>query len=176
MKEKQYLISEEDLDKLIETPASLNTYEWVADIKSKQPVSTLDRDRVEKELYDMIGGLNETEYGEQINECVHIASKNICSLAVQPVDRDRVGDVLEEWFDTPNKADKILYSFKKEIIDQICNLAVPEGEVVAEGKVKIKDKVPCWYVGDSEVLNLIRGVVHKYEGKTIQIIIREVGN
>jgi len=94
----------------------------------------------------------------------------------QPVDRDRVGDVLEEWFDTPNKADKILYSFKKEIIDQICNLAVPEGEVVAEGKVKIKDKVPCWYVGDSEVLNLIRGVVHKYEGKTIQIIIREVGN
>jgi hypothetical protein len=51
-----------------------------------------------------------------------------------------------------------------------------QGEVIAEGKVKIKDKVPCWYVGDSEVLNLIRGVVHKYEGKTIQIIIREVGN
>jgi disulfide oxidoreductase YuzD len=191
MKEKQYLISEEDLDKLIETPASLNTYEWVADIKSKQPVSTLDRDRVLNEMKELISKYMTTLDGDMADEDMEyvvmeeFATPNklaedladaICSLAVQPVDRDRVGDVLEEWFDTPNKADKILYSFKKEIIDQICNLAVPEGEVVAEGKVKIKDKVPCWYVGDSEVLNLIRGVVHKYEGKTIQIIIREVGN
>jgi hypothetical protein len=90
MKEKQWLVSESELKKLIRNVGDDIGWVILKDfLKDKQPVSTLDRDRVEQELYDMIGGLNETEYGEQINECVHIASKNICSLAVQP-DRDKV--------------------------------------------------------------------------------------
>jgi hypothetical protein len=89
MKGKMYLVSETFLKLALRGKLNrLNDKDADIFIKSKQPVSTLDRDKVEQELYDMIGGLNETEYGEQINECVHIASKNICSLAVQP-DRDR---------------------------------------------------------------------------------------
>jgi hypothetical protein len=95
MKEKQYLVTEGALEYLYSMAYSDGNYKNKydpsdsIDVIPKNPVSTLDRDKVEQELYDMIGGLNETEYGEQINECVHIASKNICSLAVQPVDRDR---------------------------------------------------------------------------------------
>jgi hypothetical protein len=119
MKGKMYLVSETFLKLALRGKLNrLNDKDADIFIKSKQPVSTLDRDKVEQELYDMIGGLNETEYGEQINECVHIASKNICSLAVQPVDRDRVEEIVMPFIDT--EFDCINYRDIQLMIDAIC--------------------------------------------------------
>jgi len=114
MKEKQYLISEEDLDKLIETPASLNTYEWVADIKSKQPVSTLDRDRV-------------------LNEMKELISKYMTTLDGDMADEDMVYVVMEE-FATPNK-------LAEDLADAICSLAVQPVE--NKSNWKYRRKVIC---------------------------------
>jgi len=124
MKDKQYLINESELNYLKTFLSDLDPdggdisllQQMFNEIDSR-PVSMLDRNKVEKELYDMIGGLHEVECGEQVNECVHIASKNICSLVVQPGDRE-----------------KIIYDIKELLND---NMTTIDGDMMDEDKTYV---------------------------------------
>jgi hypothetical protein len=132
--DKQYLISEKELQEFINPFMKLTIsrgeleYKVEAFLKSKQPVQTLDRDKVE--------------------------------------------DILHKNTDHPNDVLHTSQYFK--VACEICNLAVPEGEVIAEGKV-VFDEIAGVHIGNKTILYM-DDELSDYEGKTIQIIIKEVGD
>ena len=52
--------------------------------------------------------------------------------------------------------------------------------VIARGRVEKRDKVPAYWIGETPLVLLLgeplREIAHKREGKTIEIIIRIVGD
>jgi len=67
--------------------------------------------------------------------------------------------------------------FKKDVIDQILQLVPEEGEVIAEGKVNIVRGIieTMYFIGNNWSSKLL-GKLDKYEGKKIQIIIKQIGD
>jgi len=94
MKEKQYPVSESELNELATKArdrANNHLFEVYKFLKSKQPVSTLDRDRIEKierQCTDETGAIDLEQFKDQI-----------CSLAVQLVDRERVKTAIKDAID-----------------------------------------------------------------------------
>jgi hypothetical protein len=91
MKEKQYLISESELMEIYTNGYSDGTYSNPLDyrkkdfLKSKQPVSTLDRDKVGEILeHCMRAWKGMSGIGKHSKLDISKTADQICSLAVQP--------------------------------------------------------------------------------------------
>jgi hypothetical protein len=122
MKEKQWLVSESELEEL----------KWIAEnhqapryaLKKwlrkfcKNPVSKLDRDRVEQAIKESAVSITLGNDEKLFAVDIEVAIKNICSLAVQPVDRDRVEEIVMPFIDT--EFDCINYRDIQLMIDAIC--------------------------------------------------------
>jgi hypothetical protein len=145
--------------------------EWATEILNS--IQTLDRDKIAEILEEnsgLIYGAIEYGGGPEENTYNHIAGLIVDSI--KTLNRDKVEDILHKNTDHPNDVLHTSQYFK--VACEICNLAVPEGEVIAEGKV-VFDEIAGVHIGNKTILYM-DDELSDYEGKTIQIIIKEVGD
>jgi hypothetical protein len=174
MKEKQYLISEEELNKWLH---QLDANCQIA-LTTRQIEITLDRDEVEQAIKESAVSITLGNDEKLFAVDIEVAINNICSLAVQPVlmlNRDEVKNIV--W-----KLIEEIHTYKGDVnktIDQICSLIIQltnkKGEAIAKGELLVETDLThrnnIWdyaIKNNGEIISLF-DLLKKYIGQRISI-------